>query len=53
MQLWAEHLGLLENVFLDPGSAACAQRVNALAEENWRIYADDKIQVCVWVGGWM
>lgn len=45
MQLWGEHLGVLENVFLDPSSLECVRRVNAMAQHNWDVYAGDQVQV--------
>ncbi|KAH7294189.1 hypothetical protein KP509_28G060000 [Ceratopteris richardii] len=35
MSLWYEHLGRLENVFLQPWSLDCIRRVNAIGDELW------------------
>jgi phospholipase D1/2 len=45
MQLWGEHLGVLENGFLDPSSLECVRRVNAMAQHNWDVYAGEQVQV--------
>ncbi|CAH9088311.1 unnamed protein product [Cuscuta epithymum] len=42
MSLWAEHLGMLEECFNEPGKLECVNRVNEVARGNWRKYTDDK-----------
>ncbi|GAA0168061.1 phospholipase [Lithospermum erythrorhizon] len=44
MSLWAEHLGALENCYKEPGSLECVQRVNEIANENWKRYADENFR---------
>lgn len=43
MALWYEHLRRVEDVFETPQSLQCMRRVNALAEQNWKRYADNSI----------
>ncbi|KAL9663347.1 hypothetical protein QQ045_018732 [Rhodiola kirilowii] len=42
MSLWAEHIGGLENCFLQPESVECVKRVRSLGEQNWRQFAADE-----------
>ncbi|CAN6475697.1 unnamed protein product [Victoria cruziana] len=44
MSLWAEHLGMLEDCFSRPHSIECVERVNELAENNWRTYVGEEIR---------
>ncbi|KAH9751187.1 phospholipase D [Citrus sinensis] len=39
--LWAEHLATLEDTFREPQSLECMQRVNRIAEENWKAFVCD------------
>ncbi|KAL2644309.1 hypothetical protein R1flu_011896 [Riccia fluitans] len=39
MSLWYEHLGRLDNCFLQPQSLDCVQLVNAIADECWAVFA--------------
>uniref|UniRef100_A0A6N2K346 Phospholipase D n=1 Tax=Salix viminalis TaxID=40686 RepID=A0A6N2K346_SALVM len=42
MSLWAEHLGLIDNLFKEPESLDCVKSVNKIAEDNWkRFTAED------------
>ncbi|KAL8090056.1 phospholipase D alpha 1-like isoform X2 [Apium graveolens] len=41
MALWCEHLNHINAAFYHPESLDCVQKVNALADEYWKIYADD------------
>lgn len=43
MALWCEHLRRVEDVFETPQSLDCIQRVNALAQQNWKLYADNSV----------
>uniref|UniRef100_A0A7S4N196 phospholipase D n=1 Tax=Odontella aurita TaxID=265563 RepID=A0A7S4N196_9STRA len=38
MHCWATTMGKFEHIFRDPSSLECVQRVNEIAEENWRRY---------------
>ncbi|ROT66238.1 uncharacterized protein [Penaeus vannamei] len=42
MALWAEHLGSVEDVHLDPGSLDCMRAVNEMADSNWSAYVADE-----------
>ncbi|KAL9265394.1 Phospholipase D beta 1-like protein [Drosera capensis] len=39
MSLWAEHLGVIEDVFHQPESLDCVRRVRTLGEMNWKQFA--------------
>jgi phospholipase D1/2 len=41
MSLWYEHLGMLHDDFLNPGSLECVQRVNEMADKYWDLYASE------------
>lgn len=43
MSLWYEHLGMLHNDFVSPGSLECVQRVNKMADKYWDLYASDEL----------
>ncbi|XVF48087.1 hypothetical protein PTKIN_Ptkin03bG0163000 [Pterospermum kingtungense] len=43
MASWYEHLGKLDNSFLQPESLECVRRLNQIAEEYWGLYACDKL----------
>ncbi|XP_038723228.1 phospholipase D delta-like [Tripterygium wilfordii] len=40
MSLWSEHLGSVDECFIEPESLKCVKTVNEIAEENWKRYAD-------------
>ncbi|RVW16728.1 Phospholipase D alpha 1 [Vitis vinifera] len=42
MALWYEHLGLVDNSFLQPESLDCIQKVNKIAERNWNLYSSER-----------
>lgn len=42
MSLWAEHLGMLDNCFNEPESLECVNKVNEVAEDNWKKFTDEK-----------
>lgn len=41
MSLWAEHLGLVDECWKEPESLACVNKVNAIAEDNWKRYTEE------------
>ncbi|RVX11062.1 Phospholipase D alpha 1 [Vitis vinifera] len=43
MALWYEHLGLVDNSFLQPESLDCIQKVNKIAERNWNLYSSERM----------
>ncbi|KAJ7297149.1 hypothetical protein O6H91_Y077100 [Diphasiastrum complanatum] len=38
MSLWFEHLGILDNDFLQPSSLECIRKVRMMSEELWNMY---------------
>ncbi|XP_058074449.1 phospholipase D alpha 1 isoform X1 [Magnolia sinica] len=38
MALWYEHLGMLDDTFIQPQSMECIQKVNNIAEKYWDLY---------------
>ncbi|KAK9071459.1 hypothetical protein SSX86_010028 [Deinandra increscens subsp. villosa] len=42
MSLWAEQLGVLEKCYKDPETLECVNKVNKIAEDNWKRYTGDK-----------
>lgn len=43
MALWYEHLGMLDDVFLNPESSECVQKVNKIAEKYWDLFSSDNL----------
>jgi phospholipase D1/2 len=43
MGLWYEHMGKLDNVFLQPWSLECIRKVNSIAERHWDLFAREEI----------
>jgi phospholipase D1/2 len=43
MQLWAEHLWLLKDLFRDPEMLECVLRVNVMAQANWDEYMPEEV----------
>lgn len=43
MSLWFEHCGFLDDVFLQPWSLACMQKVNGRADELWALFSQDQV----------
>src|SRR4051812_29164279 len=43
MSLWYEHLGMLHDDFLSPGSLECVRRVNEMADKYWELYVGDEL----------
>uniref|UniRef100_A0A0E0IN38 Phospholipase D n=1 Tax=Oryza nivara TaxID=4536 RepID=A0A0E0IN38_ORYNI len=41
--LWAEHLGMVDDLFKDPSSLECVNYVNEIAEENWRRFTAEQL----------
>ncbi|XP_078448224.1 phospholipase D delta [Wolffia australiana] len=42
MSLWAEHLGSVDNFFLEPQSVECVRWVNAIASNNWKSFSSEE-----------
>ncbi|KAH6784592.1 phospholipase D delta [Perilla frutescens var. hirtella] len=45
MSLWAEHLGMVENCFIEPEAVECVKRVNEVAEDNWQRYTSEEFKL--------
>ncbi|RZC53097.1 hypothetical protein C5167_011951 [Papaver somniferum] len=43
MALWYEHLGMLDEVFLQPNSEECVKKVNKIADGYWDLYSSDSL----------
>lgn len=43
MSLWAEHIGGIEECFLQPESLECVRRVRQFGEMNWKQFAADEV----------
>ncbi|KAK1418720.1 hypothetical protein QVD17_27866 [Tagetes erecta] len=43
MSLWAEHLGLVDDLFTQPESIECVRHVRSLSEANWKQFAADEV----------
>ncbi|XP_010500864.1 PREDICTED: phospholipase D alpha 2-like isoform X1 [Camelina sativa] len=44
MSLWYEHLGMLDETFLEPSSQECIQKVNRVADKYWDLYASESLE---------
>ncbi|KAL2346207.1 hypothetical protein Fmac_000207 [Flemingia macrophylla] len=42
MSLWAEHMGTIQACFKQPQNLDCLNRVNKIAEDNWKKYTSDE-----------
>ncbi|XP_045620576.2 LOW QUALITY PROTEIN: uncharacterized protein [Procambarus clarkii] len=42
LALWAEHLGGVSEIHMNPGSIECMQAVNEMADNNWSVYSSDE-----------
>ncbi|KAL9815885.1 Phospholipase D beta 2 [Arabidopsis thaliana] len=43
MSLWAEHMALLDDCFVDPESLECVRKVRTVAEENWEQFRSEEV----------
>ena len=43
MALWFEHMGFLDNVFLQPWSLECIHRVNQRGNEIWQLFTQEEV----------
>ncbi|KAK2983824.1 hypothetical protein RJ640_008500 [Escallonia rubra] len=43
MSLWYEHTGRAEELFREPQSLGCMQRINSIGERMWKIFCGDEI----------
>ncbi|XP_074583085.1 phospholipase D alpha 1-like [Curcuma longa] len=44
LALWYEHLGMVDDVFLQPESLECTQKINRIADKYWDLYASDNLE---------
>ncbi|XP_073036714.1 phospholipase D alpha 1 [Primulina eburnea] len=44
MSLWYEHLGMLDETFLHPGSKECALKMNEIADKYWDLYSCEELE---------
>ncbi|XP_075479863.1 phospholipase D alpha 1 [Primulina tabacum] len=44
MSLWYEHLGMLDETFLHPGSEECAMKMNEIADKYWDLYSCEELE---------
>ncbi|GFP90605.1 phospholipase d epsilon [Phtheirospermum japonicum] len=44
MSLWYEHTGRAEEVYKEPQSLECVQKIRAIGDEMWIIYSRDKVE---------
>ncbi|KAF5466735.1 hypothetical protein F2P56_016635 [Juglans regia] len=44
MALWYEHLGMLDDTFLNPENEECIKKVNQIAEKYWDQYASETLE---------
>ncbi|PRQ50673.1 putative phospholipase D [Rosa chinensis] len=44
MALWYEHLGMLDESFLQPESIECITKVNQIAEKYWDLYSSETLE---------
>ncbi|KAK4854015.1 hypothetical protein QYF36_017717 [Acer negundo] len=45
MSLWYEHLGMLDDSFLEPASMECVRKVNRIAEKHWCLYSSKELDL--------
>ncbi|KAJ9190318.1 hypothetical protein P3X46_001534 [Hevea brasiliensis] len=43
MSLWYEHTGLAEEIFLEPQSLECVQKIYSLGDAMWKIYSSEQV----------
>eukprot|EP00268_Persea_americana_P012980 TRINITY_DN1560_c0_g1_i1.p1 TRINITY_DN1560_c0_g1~~TRINITY_DN1560_c0_g1_i1.p1 ORF type:complete len:814 (-),score=152.58 TRINITY_DN1560_c0_g1_i1:429-2870(-) len=44
MALWYEHLGMIDNSFLQPESLECVRKVNKIADKYWDLYTSETME---------
>ncbi|KAF1892674.1 hypothetical protein Lal_00031946 [Lupinus albus] len=43
MALWFEHLGFLDDSFLDPKRLECVRKINQISERYWDLYCNENL----------
>jgi len=44
MSLWYEHLGMLDESFLQPESEECIKKINEMGEKYWDLYTTEPLE---------
>ncbi|KAG5564446.1 hypothetical protein RHGRI_000588 [Rhododendron griersonianum] len=44
MSLWYEHMGMIDNCFLQPDSLDCIRKVNQVASKYWDLYSSERLE---------
>ena len=44
LSLWYEHLGMLDDTFLQPESLECVSKVNRVADKYWDLYSSESLE---------
>ncbi|XP_028791513.1 phospholipase D alpha 1 [Neltuma alba] len=44
LSLWYEHLGKLDDSFLQPASEECVRKVNRMADKYWDLYSSESLE---------
>lgn len=44
LSLWYEHMGMLDNVFLNPETVECVRKVNQIATKYWDLYSSETLE---------
>ncbi|OAY52820.1 phospholipase D alpha 1 [Manihot esculenta] len=44
MALWYEHLGMLDETFLNPENEECVRKVNQMADKYWDLYSSETLE---------
>ncbi|KAK1256657.1 Phospholipase D alpha 1 [Acorus gramineus] len=44
MALWYEHLGMIDDVFLNPNNVECVKKVNRVADKYWDLYSSETLE---------
>jgi phospholipase D1/2 len=44
LSLWYEHLGMLDETFLQPESEECVRKVNQIADKYWDLYSSESLE---------
>lgn len=42
MSLWAEHLGEIDDCFMNPNNLKCIKQVNKIAKDNWKRFTAEE-----------
>ncbi|KAG8381749.1 hypothetical protein BUALT_Bualt05G0004900 [Buddleja alternifolia] len=45
MALWCEHLLREDDTFFQPESLECVKNINAMADDNWKLYSSEMLEI--------